>query len=90
MKENFGLLPSGEIATLYTLRSGLLTATVSDFGANLVSLWVPDKNGNLADVVLGFDDAAGYAADSKVFFGATVGRNANRIAGSAFVLNNKT
>ena len=90
MKENFGLLPSGETASLYTLRSGLLTATVSDFGANLVSLWVPDKNGNLADVVLGFDDAAGYAADSKVFFGATVGRNANRIAGAAFVLNNKT
>lgn len=89
MKENFGLVPSGETAHLYTLSSSLLKATVTDFGAGLVSLWVPDKNGNLADVVLGYDNAASYAADD-VFFGATVGRNANRIGGACFVLSGKT
>ena len=89
MKEIFGQVPSGETAHLYTISSGLLKAAVTDFGASLVSLWVPDKNGNLADVVLGYDNAAAYAADD-VFLGATVGRNANRVGGACFVLNNKT
>ena len=89
MKEVFGQLPTGETAYLYTITSGPLKAAVTDFGANLVSLWVPDKNGDLADVVLGYDSPAAYAADN-VFFGAPVGRSANRIANANFILNNKT
>ena len=56
MTEFFGKLPSGEDTHLYTISCGGLSAAVTDFGATLVSLMVPDKNGNLADVVLGFDD----------------------------------
>lgn len=88
-KKSFGKLPSGEKTTLYTISDGKVTAQVTDYGANLVRLWVPDKNGELADVVLGYKDAKGYAEDT-IFLGATVGRNSNRIKGSAIVLGNTT
>lgn len=88
-KKSFGKLPSGEKTTLYTISHGQITAQITDYGAALVRLWVPDKNGELADVVLGYKDAKGYAADT-VFLGAIVGRNANRIKGSAVVMNNTT
>ena len=89
MRKNFGILPSGEQATLYTISCGGVTAQVTDYGATLVSLLVPDKEGTLADVVLGYDDCGGYAAGDACL-GATVGRNANRIAGAAFSLGKKT
>ena len=53
MKREFGTLPDGAVATLYTLTGGGLTATVTDYGATLVNLYVPDANGDAADVVLG-------------------------------------
>lgn len=84
----FGVLSSGEQAHLYTIRCGRFEAAITDFGATLVSLWVPDREGNRADVVLGFDDVRFYAA-SDAFLGATVGRNANRIGGASFALNGK-
>ena len=90
MQEKFGILPTGQAATLYTISCGQLTAAVTDYGATLVKLMVPDKNGALADVVLGFDDCNGYRTGNGGFLGATVGRNANRMKGSAFVLGNKT
>jgi aldose 1-epimerase len=83
MKRPFGMLPSGENAFLYTITDGQITARVSDFGATLVSLLVPDEKGQLADVVLGFDDPSGYIA-STAFLGAIVGRSANRIGGASF------
>ena len=89
MKTFFGKTPRGEDAYLYTLSNGQLTAVVSDFGATLVKLFVPDTRGQLADVVLGFDSPTGYAA-SGTYFGATVGRNANRVKNACFILNNKT
>lgn len=89
MKRSFGILPSGEETTLYTISCGDLSATVTDYGATLVSLFVPDHNGNLADVVLGCDDANDYTVGTA-FLGATVGRNANRVKGAAFSLNGKT
>ena len=61
MKKNFGILPSGEEASLYTISCGGITADISDYGATLVSLLVPDSAGSLADVVLGCDDCVGYA-----------------------------
>ena len=90
MKESFGVLPSGEKATLYTISCGGLTASVTDYGANLVRLFVPDKNGITADVVLGYDDCNGYRTANGACLGATVGRNANRIAGSAFPWDDMT
>ena len=86
MKENFGILPDGTQASLYTITGGGLTATVTDYGAHLVSLLVPDRCGNLADVVLGFDDANGYRTGNGGYLGATVGRNANRIKGASFMI----
>ncbi len=89
MREKFGKMPSGEVSYLYTISCGQLTAKVSDLGATLVQLLVPDRDGNLADVVLGYDSPAGYL-ESDTYFGATVGRNANRIRNACFVLDNKT
>ena len=87
MKENFGILPDGRHASLYTITGGGLTAKVTDYGAHLVSLYVPDREGNIADVVLGFDDANGYRTGNGGYLGATVGRNANRVKGSSFMLD---
>lgn len=89
MKKTFGSLPTGEEVTIYTLRRGNLTARVTDLGATLVSVWVPDRSGKTADVVLGYDDVQGYL-QGDAFLGATVGRNANRIAGASFSLNGQT
>ena len=86
MKQYFGILPDGTQASLYTITGGGLTATVTDYGAHLVSVLVPDRNGNLTDVVLGYDDANGYRTGNGAYLGATVGRNANRIKGSSFML----
>ena len=88
MCKKFGVLPNGEVASLYTIRSGKMTAVFSDLGATLVKLFVPDRDGHLSDVVLGFDDPKSYY-ESGTFFGAVVGRNANRIGGASFVLNGK-
>ena len=87
--KSFGTLPNGQEATLYTISCGSITAEITDFGATLVRLWVPDKNGKLADVVLGYESAEEYRVNDG-YLGATVGRNANRIGGSSFPLNGKT
>ena len=73
---------------LYTLTNGRITAKVTNFGAVLVSLEVPDRAGKTADVVLGFDELSDYE-ENKPFFGSTVGRFANRIGGAKFTLNGK-
>ena len=52
MKKSFGTLPSGEETYLYTISCGGITASVSDYGASLVSLFVPDRNGHISDVVM--------------------------------------
>ena len=87
MKTEFGTLPNGITAFLYTLTGGGLTATVTDYGAHLVSLLVPDQNGNIDDVVLGFDDANSYRTGNGGYLGAIVGRNANRIKNASFILD---
>jgi aldose 1-epimerase len=59
---------------------------VISYGAALVSLQAPDRNGKSADIVLGYDSLDGYEQD-KSFFGATIGRYGNRIAGGQFTLD---
>ena len=82
----FGKLSDGRSAGLYILRnSSDMEASVTDYGAALVSLIVPDRNSRAVDVVLGYDDAAGYERGHGSI-GATVGRFANRIGGAAFEL----
>lgn len=87
--KGFGMTNKGEQVTLYTIDSGKAEASIMDFGANLVSFLVPDKNGVMTDIVLGYDDAAGYDNDRGTYFGATVGRFGNRIRGGKFTLNGK-
>lgn len=86
---SFGRLRDGSCAGLYILRnSGGMEACVTDFGASLVSLIVPDKCGAALDVVLGHDDVSGYESGSGSV-GATVGRFANRVGGACFTLNGR-
>ena len=87
MTEKFGTLPSGESTALYTITNGHITACVTDYGATLVRLFVPDAAGNMADVVLGYDDCNGYRTANGACLGATVGRNANRLKDAAFMLH---
>lgn len=85
--EKFGVTEDGKEVTLFTLENGNgMRADVIDYGANLVRLFVPDKNGKPDDVVLGFDDVAGYE-ENGCFFGSFIGRHGNRIGNAEFTLN---
>ena len=85
----FGKTKDGREAHLYTLsnKSGM-QVIISDFGGTVVSIKVPDRNGKIGDVVLGYDTLAGYQ-EGTASFGATVGRYANRIGGAKFSLDGK-
>jgi aldose 1-epimerase len=90
----FGKMPDGTPVEIFTLSDGTVEAQIISYGGILVSLKAPDRNGNSADLVLGFDDLAGYVANSNApkggaFFGALVGRYANRIALGTFTLDGK-
>lgn len=90
VKKPFGKTPEGEAVELYVLtnKNGL-EAAITTYGGAVVSLKVPDRNGKLGDVVLGYDSAEGYVND-KSYLGAIVGRYANRIAHAEFSLDGKT
>lgn len=85
---NFGKTADGAMIEAYTLtnQSGLKVKLIT-LGATIAELHVPDKNGKLADVVLGFDDPAGYQSDKNQYFGCTTGRYANRIAKGKFTID---
>lgn len=85
----FGKLPTGEEVKLFHLenKSGAY-AEVLQYGAILVKVCVPDRDGNLTDVVLGYDDIEGYLTNG-CFFGACIGRNGNRIADARFKLEGR-
>lgn len=81
--------PFGPGCELFVLRNANgLQASLTNFGATLVALQVPDRSGKLNDVVLGYDTYDGYAAD-RAYLGATVGRYANRIARGEFTINDQ-
>lgn len=83
----FGNMPDGRPVHIFTLKNSHgMKAEITQYGGTVVSLYVPDKDGNLADVVLGFDDLDGYLGGCP-YFGAVIGRHANRIEGAEFVLN---
>jgi aldose 1-epimerase len=87
--KQFGKLSDGREVTLYTLRNKVgATVTITNLGAALVSINVPDRKGVLGDVILGHDDAKGYVQDNS-FLGFIVGRYGNRIGKGKFSLNEK-
>ncbi len=89
-ERTFGRLPDGRAVELYTLtnRHGV-QVEISNLGATLVELRAPDRHGQVADILLGHDNAAAYWADTKTYFGALVGRYANRIANGRFRLDGR-
>src|SRR5271157_5365374 len=88
-KTEFGKLPDGTVIEAYTLKNAQGSwAKVITYGATLSELYVPDKNGKPGDIVLGFSDLNGYLSNHP-YFGATVGRYANRIAKGHFALDGK-
>lgn len=86
---DFGKMQDGRQIYLYTIENGGMKACVTNFGAILVSLFVPDGKGKVDDVVLGFDKGEDYFHNDS-FFGATIGRSANRIAGAEFKIDGTT
>ncbi len=85
-----GTLADGTVVEAITLSNAHgVSAKILTYGATLQALVAPDRDGKPADVVLGYDNLASYV-DHPNFFGVTVGRYANRIAGGKFTLNGKT
>lgn len=87
-KSDFGITKSNEQIYLFTIKDEGFEVVLSNYGANIISLKVPDRNGVMTDVVLGYDNLKSYEKQEK-YIGATVGRCCNRIKGGEFDLNNK-
>src|SRR5262249_8187580 len=87
-KMDFGKVQETPVGLYVLTNAHGLKAKIITYGALLTELYVPDRDGKLEDVVLGFDDLKGYLAGHP-FFGATVGRFANRIARGKFTLDGK-
>ena len=90
-KMAFGKTADGRDVSLYTLKSAKgMEVAISNYGGTIISLKVPDHAGHVEDIVLGFDSLDGYLEKDNPYFGATVGRYANRIAKGQFTLDGKT
>ncbi len=87
---DWGKLSTGEGVKLFTMTNdnGMIVK-VSNYGALVTSIMVPDKDGKMADVSLGFDSVEGYESDACPYFGAVVGRYGNRIANGQFTIDGK-
>lgn len=81
---------NGRAIQLFTLQNKYLTATITNYGARIVQLIVPDKYGNDIDVSIGMDNIEAYMQGNETYFGAIVGRYANRIRGANFKLDGQT
>ena len=88
-KQAFGQTADGAAVDLYTLTDGKVEVRITNYGGIIVSLRTPDRSGKLDDVVLGYDSFEGYRAN-PAYFGAIIGRYANRIAHGSFQLDGKT
>ena len=87
---SFGTLANGQSTQLFTLRNAHgIEVQFTNYGGIITSLKTPDRNGRFSDIVLGYDNLAGYVANSP-YFGAIVGRYANRIARGHFTLDGAT
>jgi len=86
----FGALPDGSVATLYTIKNEKgLTFEITNYGGIITRLWAPDRDGNMADIALGYDNLEGYLEETP-YFGALIGRYGNRIGGSQFAIDGET
>lgn len=87
----FHAVIEGKGVMMYALenQAGMKVA-ITNYGGRIVSWLAPDRNGNVADIVLGYDDIAGYLESNEVYYGALIGRYGNRIAGGQFTLGDST
>ena len=86
-KNSFGKTKEGTEVFLYTLKNhNNVSVSITNYGGIVTSVKVPDKNGNLSDIVLGYDNVDGYIKNSP-YFGALIGRYGNRIAKGKFSLD---
>ncbi|GJG85438.1 aldose 1-epimerase [Gemmatimonadetes bacterium T265] len=85
----YGTAPGGAAVELYTIEAGDTRVSATSYGGHLTEIAFADAAGAAADVALGYDDLAAYVADTA-YFGALVGRYANRIAGGRFTLDGET
>ncbi|MFI7410146.1 aldose epimerase family protein [Streptomyces sp. NPDC049627] len=90
MSEHFGTLSDGTPVHRWTLERAGVQVRVLSYGGIVQSLQVPDRDGRAANVVLGFADLDGYLSHPGPYFGALIGRYANRIAGGRFALDGLT
>lgn len=88
-KEDFDTLIDGKQVSLYWIENESMKAAFTNYGGRIVGLWVPDKNGEMTDVVAGMGSIKGYANATEPYFGATIGRVGNRIAKGKFQINGK-
>ena len=89
-KAAFGKTSDGKTVDIYTLTSDVLEARITTYGARIVSLEVPDREGKKADIVLGFNSLSEYEGEKDPYFGAIVGRYGNRIGHGSFKLDGKS
>ena len=87
-KSDFNKVIDGKTVALFSLtnKNGML-AEITNYGGRVVSLWVPDKAGKYADIVLGYESLDGYLNSNEIYFGALIGRYGNRIAAGSFEIN---
>ncbi|RXG20035.1 aldose epimerase family protein, partial [Leeuwenhoekiella aequorea] len=83
----FDTIIDNKKVSLYWIESDNLKAAFTNYGGRIVGLWVPDKNGELTDVVSGMNSIKGFATASEPYFGATIGRVGNRIAKGKFKID---
>ena len=86
-KASFGTTADGRPVEIYTLKSDAVEARIMTYGARIVSIEAPDRDGKMADVTLGYKALDAYEADGSTYFGAIVGRYGNRIANGKFTLD---
>jgi aldose 1-epimerase len=88
-RATFGKTADGADVDQFTIKTDKMTVKLMTLGATITEVSVPDKDGKMANVVLGFDDVGGYESDRNQYFGCTTGRVANRIAKGTFTLDGK-
>jgi aldose 1-epimerase len=89
-KQPFGKTEDGMAVDIYSLTNATgMTVKITNYGGIVTSIFVPDENGNLGDVVLGYDNLEGYLKNNP-YFGCIIGRYGNRIARGQFMLNGKS
>ena len=89
-KENFDTTVDGKNVSLYYIKADKITVAFTNYGARIVGLRVPDKDGKMTDVVVGPNSTKAFQTSTEPYFGATIGRVGNRIAKGTFTLDGKT